>query len=159
MILKERGDYELLGGEILSNTCEKCSAHLPMGNTCQSIFNEFMALEFTDPSYGQVHFLTVASYMVQHEGYSDEMYVWVQTALRKHLEEGYATELIRQDMARGPGSTKGIRRPVNASPLPKVAWTMTIADVAAQMHDAESYCKLIEQWGRTTLKEMRALVL
>jgi hypothetical protein len=48
---------------------------------------------------------------------------------------------------------------VNAPHLPKVAWTMTIADVAAQMHDAESCCKLIEQWGRTTLKEMGPLVL
>lgn len=143
----------------MSSTCNKCGARLPTGNTCQSIFNEFMALEFTEPSYGQVHFLTVASYMVQHEGYSDEMYVWIQTALRKHLEEDYPTELIRQDMNRGPGSTKGIRRPVNAPPLPKVAWTMTIADVAAQMHGAESYRKLIEQWGRTTLKEMGPLVL
>lgn len=26
-----------------------------------------------------------------------------------------------------------------------VNWTMTIADVAAQMYDAQSYCKLIEQ--------------
>lgn len=86
-------------------TCVKCGAVHPQDNTCESIFNEFMALEFTDPSYGQVHFLTVASYMVQHEGYSDEMYVWVQTALRRHLEEGYPAELIRQDMAKGPGST------------------------------------------------------
>ncbi len=93
------------------NTCVKCGAVLSQKNTCESIFNEFMALEFTDPSYGQVHFLTVASYMVQHEGYSDEMYVWVQTALRRHLEEGYPTELIRQDMARGPGSSKVFEDP------------------------------------------------
>ncbi|RAV21589.1 DUF5946 family protein [Paenibacillus contaminans] len=138
--------------------CAKCGAELSQENTCESIFNEFMALEFTDPSYGQVHFLTVASYMVQHEGYSDDMYVWVQSALRRHLEEGYPTELIRQDMAIGPGSTKGIRRPLNAIPQPKVAWTMTIADVASQMHDSDSYFKLIEQWGRTALKEMGPLV-
>ncbi|OZB92322.1 DUF5946 family protein [Paenibacillus sp. XY044] len=143
----------------MSNTCDKCNAELPLGNTCESILNEFLALEFSDPGYGKVHFLTVASYMVQHQGYSDEMYAWVQSALRKHLEEGYPTELIRQDMARGPGSTKGIRRPLDAQPLPKISWTMTIADVAAQMHDAESYCKLIKQWGRTTLKEMAPLVL
>nr|WP_145159338.1 DUF5946 family protein [Paenibacillus terrae] len=143
----------------MPNTCVLCNADLPQGITCESIFNEFLALEFNDPSYGRVHFLTVASYMVQHQGYSDEMYAWIQSALQKHLEEGYATELIRQDMAKGPGSTKGIRRPLDAQPLPKIYWTMTIADVAAQMYDAESYCKLIEQWGRTTLKEMGPLVL
>ena len=47
---------------------------------------------------------------------------------------------------------------MNAIPLPKVAWTMTIADVASQMHDSYTYCKLVEQWGRTTLKEMGPLV-
>lgn len=41
--------------------------------------------------------------------------------------------------------------------LPKVAWSMTIADVAAQMHDAESYCKLIEQWGRTGVVKKSAV--
>ncbi|WP_373459758.1 DUF5946 family protein [Paenibacillus harenae] len=140
------------------DTCNKCGAELSQEKTCESIFNEFMALELTFPSYGRVHFLTVASYMVQHEGYSDEMYVWAQSALRRHLEEGYPTELIRLDMARGPRNIKGIQRPMNAIPLPKVAWTMTIADVASQMHDFDSYCKLVEQWGRTTLKEMGPLV-
>jgi len=43
--------------------------------------------------------------------------------------------------------------------LPKVAWTMTIVDVALQMHDSDSYCKLVGQWGRATLKEMSPLVM
>jgi len=54
--------------------------------------------------------------------------------------------------------TVGIRRPADAPPLPKVAWSLTIADVAARMHDADSYCRLIEEWGRVTLKEMGPLV-
>jgi hypothetical protein len=143
----------------VSETCTKCGAVHTGEKTCESIFGEFLALEFTNPDYGRVHFLTVACYMVQHEGYSDELYVWVQTALRNYLEEGHNTEMIRQDAAQGPGRTKGIRRLADAQPLPKVAWSMTIADVAAQMHDAESYCKLIEQWGRITLQEMGPLVL
>lgn len=143
----------------MSETCTKCGTVHTGEKTCESIFGEFMALEFTDPAYGRVHFLTVACYMVQHEGYSDELYVWVQTALRKYLEEGQNTEMIRQDAAQGPGRTKGIRRPADAKSLPKVAWSMTIVDVAAQMQDAESYCKLIERWGHTTLQEMGPLVL
>ncbi|MDQ0062983.1 DUF5946 family protein [Paenibacillus harenae] len=143
----------------MSDTCTKCGAVTHLGETCESIFGEFMALEFTDPAYGRVHFLTVACYMVQHEGYSDELYVWVQTALRKYLEEGHTTEMIRRDAAHGPGRIKGISRPADAKSLPKVAWSMTIVDIAAQMLDAESYCKLIERWGHTTLKEMGPLVL
>lgn len=140
-------------------TCDKCGAVLTDGRTCKSIFDEFMALEFEDPVYGRVHFLTVACYMVQHEGYSNDAYEWVHSALRSYLEEGYTSEQIRQAAARGPGRTKGIRRQANASPIPKVAWSMTIADVALQMQDAESYCTLIEQWGRTTLREMGPLIL
>jgi hypothetical protein len=60
--------------------------------------------------------------------------------------------------ASGPGRTKGIIRPADARPLPKVAWSMTIADVAAQMHDADSYCRLIEKWAKTILQEMGPLI-
>jgi len=142
----------------MPDTCALCGAVLPEGKTCEDIFGECLALEFTDPGYGRVHFLTVACYMIQHEGYSDELYVWAQSALRNYLEEGCATERIRRDAAQGPGRTKGIRRPADAPPLPKVAWSLTIADAAAGMHDADSYCRLIEQWGRATLKEMGPLV-
>jgi hypothetical protein len=148
-----------MGGIVVSTTCAKCAAVLAEGNTCQAIFDEFMAFEFTDPGYGRVHFLTVACYMVQHEGYSDEAYVWMQSALRNYLEEGYTTEMTRRNAARESGRIKGmIRRPADATTLPKVHWSMTIADVAARMHDAESYCKLVEQWGRATLQEMGLLV-
>ncbi len=34
---------------------------------------------------------------------------------------------------------------------------MTIADVAANYVDAESYRQLVKQWARTTLEEMEAL--
>ena len=132
---------------------------MPDGVTCESIFGEFMSLEFTDPSYGQVHFLTVACYMIQHHHYSDEAYVWIQSALMHYLEKGRSSEKIRLDAAQGPGRTKGIRRPSDAPLLPRVAWSMTIADVAAQVSDAESYRSLIHDWGLLTLNEMEPLVL
>lgn len=120
----------------MSETCTKCGAVHIGEKTCESIFGEFMALEFTDHGYGRVHFLTVACYMVQQEGYSDELYIWVQTALRRYLEVGHTTEMFRQDAAQGPGRTKGIFR----------------------SDDAESYCKLNEQCGHATLQEMGPLV-
>lgn len=74
--------------------------------------------------------------MVQHEGYIDDWYELTQSVLRKYLEEGYASQTIRQDAAQGPGCTKGIRRPADKPPLPKVARAMTIADVASHLQDA-----------------------
>ena len=142
----------------MSAVCNQCGAVLEGGRTCESIFHEFLALEFEDPGYGRVHFLTVASYMIQHEGYSDEFYVWVQSALRDYLEKGHSLKRIRKSAASGPGRAKGVLRPADARPLPKVAWSMTIADVASQMHDADSYCSLIEKWAKTILQEMEPLV-
>jgi len=144
---------------LLPGTCATCGAVQLEDKSCESIFGELIALEFENPDYGRVHFLTVACYMIQHEGYSDEAYAWMQSALRSYLEEGVSTESIRRDAAQGSGRTKGIRRQTGARQLPKVAWSMTIADVAIRMQDAESYCRLIEQWGRTTLSEMDPLVV
>ena len=142
----------------MSAVCPQCGAVLVRDRTCKSIFDEFLVLEFTDPGYGRVHFLTVACYMIQHEGYSDEAYVWIQSALRDYLENGHTLKMIRQSAASGPGRTKGIVRPADARPLPKVTWSMTIADAAARMHDADSYCSLIEKWAKTVLQEMGPLL-
>lgn len=143
----------------MSEACRLCGAVPLEGRSCEEIYHEFLALEFVDPGYGRVHFVTVACYMIQHEGYSDEMYLWIESALRNYVERGYTVQMILADAARGPGRSKGVRRPADARPLPKVAWSMTIADVAAHMHDAESYCQLIEQWGQKTLSEMGPLLL
>ena len=143
----------------MSVACTKCGAVYTTENTCESIFYEFLALEFTDPDYyGRVHFLTVACYMIQHEGYSDEYYAWIQNTLRNYLEEGHTIQMILKDAAQSSGRTVGIRRSADAHPLPKISWSMTIADVAEQMNSAESYSELIEQLGRITLQEMGPIV-
>ncbi len=41
--------------------------------------------------------------------------------------------------------------------MAQIAWSMTIADVARQYHDAASYCALVQQWAQATLREMNAL--
>ncbi len=47
----------------MSERCTECGAVLPEGSTCQTIFDEFLILEYTNPVYGQVHFLTVACFI------------------------------------------------------------------------------------------------
>jgi len=43
--------------------CPECGA---TDVACEIRFNEFLILEFTDPGFGEVHHLTVATYMLQH---------------------------------------------------------------------------------------------
>lgn len=145
----------------MPDICPECEAALQNGVTCQSIFDDFLVLEFTDPEYGAVHFLTVACFMIQHGRYSDEGLIWIEKRLRDHLEKGVPVDQIRRQAAGEANQSirkwNIIRRPGD-SPQMKIAWTMTIGDVASKYHDAASYRAFIQQWGRSILAEMKPLI-
>lgn len=143
----------------MSYHCPDCGAHHPGETTCQSIFDEFLVLEFADPGYGAVHMLTVACFMIQHGRYSDPGLAWIEQQLRAYLEEGVSVQHIRrqanQQADQSKRSWKVMRQP-DEPPLPKIQWSMTIADVAAEYQGAASYRALIIRWARTTLQEMKS---
>jgi len=144
----------------MPNTCPECGAILNGGSTCQTIFEALLVLEFTDSGYGEVHMLTVACFMIQHGRYSDEALVWIEQKLRDNLG-GVPASTIRRQAGKETGqhtrTWKVTRRP-GARRLPTVAWSMTIADVAANYQDAKSYCQLVKQWAQVTLHEMEPLL-
>jgi Family of unknown function (DUF5946) len=145
----------------MPHKCPECGAILLNKTSCQAIFESFLALEFTDPQYGRVHFLTVTCFMVQHGRYSDEALAWIEPHLRTVLEGEVTSRQIVQKMNRvlgqGHRSWKVNRRP-GEPPLLKIPWSMTIADVAVNHHDAHSYCARVEQWAYATLHEMQPLL-
>lgn len=137
--------------------CPECGAIQTETTTCQTAFDAFLILEFSDPEYGAVHFLTVACFMLQHGRYSDEGIKWMHRTLREYLEKDLTPTQLRQLAAKDTGNqtrTWKVVRAKDAPPAPKVAWSMTIMDVANQYKDAESYRSLITTWGRVTLREM-----
>ncbi|MBV9259473.1 MAG: hypothetical protein JO215_15760 [Ktedonobacteraceae bacterium] len=144
----------------MTERCPECGALLTEGNTCQSIFDEVLSLEYTNPEYGKVHFLTVTCFMIQHGRYSDEALAWAKSALRAYLDEGVTAQQIRQRTAKETNRatrTWKITRQAGAPPLPKVAWSTTIADVAQSLQDAGKYCEQIEKWAHITLQEMEVM--
>lgn len=146
---------------MLNHTCPECRAVFKEDLSCQSIFDQFLVLEFTDPGYGEVHFLTVACYMIQHGRYSNEALAWIQQKLSDYLEKGLTAGQIRtQAVAEtGPQARNWkVTRQAEDPPQRKIDWSMTIADVASKYQDAASYCKLVTQWARTTLQEMKPLI-
>ena len=143
----------------MAGTCPECGAVLSRETDCQEIFDLFLVLEFTDPAYGAVHFLTVACFMIQHGRYSDAALAWIAQMLRENLEGGVPVERIRQQANEEADQTRRtwkVVRPPDARPLPKIAWSMTITGVAARYQDAASYCELVRQWARVTLAEMQS---
>lgn len=137
----------------MSDRCAECGAVLAERSSCQTIFEEFLSLEYTNPAYGQVHFLTVACFMIQHGRYSDAALTWIQSMLRAALDE----QLTAQGMDDATRSWK-VTRQADARPLPHVAWSTTIADVAQRMQDPEKYCDQVKQWAQATLQQMAALL-
>lgn len=140
--------------------CPECGAVLPERTTCQSIFESFLVLEYSEPAYYEAHFAMVSCFMIQHGRYSDEGLAWIKPVLRASLDEGLTPAELRQLASKGTNSTtrtwKVIRRP-DAPPLPKIEWSMTIADVARDYHDPESYIRLVNRWAEITSKEAEAL--
>jgi hypothetical protein len=78
--------------------------------------------------------------------------------MRVHLDEQVTDQQLLYQLTTGMKSdtrrTWKFVRPVDALPLPKVAWRMTIADVAQHMHGVESYSEQVKQWARCTLEQM-----
>jgi hypothetical protein len=125
----------------MPHPCPGCGAVHREDTSCQAVFASFLALELSDPGYGEVHMLTVACYMIQHARCSDEVLLWIRDKLRAHLEGGLPVDAIRRQAGREAGQrsrTWQINRPPGARPLPTIAWTMTIADVGGANHDATS---------------------
>jgi hypothetical protein len=145
----------------MPDRCPECGAVLDQDSSCQTIFDALLVLEFTNPEYGEVHMLTVACFMIQHGRYSDEALAWIERTLRAYLEGDVPPEYIRRQAAQETHSgsrTWKVGRQAGAPPLPMIAWSMTIADVAAKYEDASSYRDLVKQWAGSTLKEMQPLL-
>ena len=145
----------------MANICPECGGILKENKSCQDIFDSFLVQEFSDPAYGEVHMLTVACFFIQHERYSDEALTWIEGKLHQYLYEGISPDIIRQRVgkeAQQQNRTWKVTRQPSSPPLPKISWTMTIADVFKKYQDAESYCKLIREWATKTLHEMKPLL-
>jgi hypothetical protein len=145
----------------MTDTCPQCGAAVSEGRTCQTVFDEFLALEFTDPDYGAVHMLTVACFMIQHGRYSDTGLVWIEQRLHDYLERGISAAQIRRDAAQETRQDrrdwKVLRQP-HDPPQKPARWSVTIVDLADQADSAAHYRAAIERWARATLTEMQALL-
>ena len=140
--------------------CAECGAILSEGSACQTILDEILSLEYINPAYGQVHFLTVACFMIQHKRYSDEALTWVQEKLQIYLDRQLTGQQLRRLIANETGGgtrTWKILRQADAAPLPQIAWSMTIVDIAQSIQDSEVYCAQVKQWARTILQNIKSV--
>ena len=136
--------------------CPECGAS---DSLCQTRFDEFLVLEFTDAGYGAVHHLTVAAYMLQHsskltrEGWRHE-----RELLREFLIENKPPAFIRKQNKDLVDSGKRKFKIKSRDDLPvinKTTWTKTILDV--RVENAEVYCEDVTAWARSVLEDVEGL--
>jgi len=127
--------------------------------TCETRFHEFLVKEFEDPSYGAVHHLTVATYMLQHSSkLTREGWLYERELLREFLVENKPPAFIRKQNKDLVDSGKRKFKIKSRDSLPvinKTTWTKTILDV--RMENAEDYCEDVTAWARSVLEDVEGL--
>ena len=138
--------------------CPECGA---VDNLCQSRFDEFLVLEFTDPGYGAVHHLTVATYMLQHSSkMTREGWLLERELLREFLVENKAPSYIRKqnkDLVDSGKRTFRFKSKDGVPVIDKTSWAKTILNVRAE--NPEVYREDITAWARSALEETEAIAI
>jgi Family of unknown function (DUF5946) len=136
--------------------CPECGAP---DQLCQTRFDEFLVLEFTDAGYGAVHHLTVATYMVQHSSkMTREGWLFERNLLREFLVENKPPAYIRKqnkDVVDSGKRTFKIKSKTGVPVIDKTAWRKTILDVRSE--NADAYREDITAWARSVLEEAEAI--
>jgi hypothetical protein len=132
--------------------CPECGAP---DQLCQTRFDEFLVLEFTDAGYGAVHHLTVAAFMVQHSSrMTREGWLFERELLREFLVENKPPSYIRKqnkDRVDSGKRTFKIKSRDGKRIIEKSTWKKTILDVRTE--NSEVYCEDITSWTSSVLED------
>jgi len=138
--------------------CPECGASETL---CQTRFDEFLVLEFTDAGYGAVHHLTVTAYMIQHSSkLTREGWLHERGLLHEFLVENKPPAFIRKqnrDLVDSGKRTFKIKSRDGKPVINKSSWTKTILDVRTE--NAEVYCADINAWAKAVLEDAEAITL
>jgi len=138
--------------------CPECGASETL---CQTRFDEFLVLEFTDAGYGAVHHLTVTAYMIQHSSkLTREGWLHERGLLHEFLVENKPPAFIRKqnkDLVDSSKRTFKIKSRDGKPVINKSSWTKTILDVRTE--NAEAYCADINAWAKAVLEDAETIIL
>jgi hypothetical protein len=111
-------------------TCPECGAPTIDGMGCWEQLGLLIAWEWQDPELQAEHFLTVASYNLQHPAqFTDEAIANLRAGLIGRLDHGLAVqELRRRATGMFEGKARVLRDEAERRPTLR-RWSMTIADV------------------------------
>ena len=138
--------------------CPLCCAPNVNGASCRDRFDLALAKEVEDPAYGAVHHLTVPAYMLQHNGYSHDGWIYSRALLDEFIKGGLSpAEARRRNRSALDSGNRNwsVTRGPKFARFDQITWTRTIADV--QFESADSYCADVREWAAAVLADSEAV--
>jgi hypothetical protein len=134
--------------------CPECGAPRVDGLTCREQLGMLIAWEADDPELLAEHFLTVATYNLQHPAqFTDDALAGLRSVFMDRLDRGISLREIRRRVGRASaGSTRVLRPQAERRPVPR-AWSRTIADVYLPDQPAGAAAR-VRAWAAAVRREM-----
>ena len=141
-------------GDPSVETCPECGAPRVDGLACWDQFGQLLAWEADDAELRAVHFLSVASYNLQHPAqFTDDAIAGLRQSYIDHLDRGIPVAEIRRRASSAFEGSKRVRRD-EASIRPVLrAWPMTIADVYHRAQP-EGAAERVRRWARAIRSQL-----
>jgi hypothetical protein len=141
--------------------CPECGAQHFNGTTCQDDFYQMLFWEAEDSRLGEVHYLMVLCYHLQHPSlYAPEGLTYALGLLTDFVERGLSPAQVHQRSRAALDS--GTRKwKVTATASSKGAydcpidWTMTAADVVAA--GMSNYCDSVRKWAASVHESLKSV--
>lgn len=142
----------------MTTKCPECGAELMPGESCQTFFESLLFEEYADIEHnGPVHPQMIASFMLTHDRYSDEVRPQAIALLRTALEDSPPPHHLRRIAKSLFGLDEPHKAPIlrEADRPPRaIDWPITVRDVA--LHPEEDYPTRINRWARSVLDTLAA---
>lgn len=118
------------------------------------MLGEILAWEHADPKLLEKHFLTVASYNLQHPSqFTDGAISGLKRSFIEHLDSGKPVAEIRQENARAyQGSARVLKSEPERLVVPRV-WSVTVADVYSSGRSQDAASR-VQAWAEATRSQL-----
>jgi hypothetical protein len=134
--------------------CPECGAPVVQTMNCWDQLGLVLAWEAEDAELQAEHFLTVASYNLQHPAqFTDEAIAGLQAAFIEYLDNGIGIAAIRRRVGRVAAGKQRILRPESERRPSRRDWSMTIADVATPDRPAGAAAR-VRAWAASIRREI-----
>jgi len=135
-------------------SCPECGAPRVVGMNCWEQLGGLIAWEAQDSALAAEHFLTVASYNLQHPAqFTDAALAGLRAAYIDYLDHGVSIAEIRRRIGKVANGPQRVLRPAAERTPVLRAWSMTIDTVYLPDHPHDADAR-VRAWAAAIRREL-----